>query len=209
MKHFLSTIYIFLMLFGNRAEAQIKIVVSEYPTFLIPDGELYMASSINNWSPGDPNYTLKKDIDGTYFIILPDSIPYFEYKFTQGNWMLVEGGKDGRSRQNRIYDVANEANPKLVKVKIESWESKPSYVMVVEKIPENTPKDAHIYITGNFNNWNSGEEKYRLKRQADGTYRTIIYSDLSRLEYKFTRGSWESVEGRESGKARPNRIFNR
>ncbi len=209
MKQFLSITAILLMLLGNRTEAQIKIVVSEYPTFLVPDGELYMASSINNWSPGDPNFALKKDIDGSYFIILPDSIPYFEYKFTQGNWMLVEGGKDGRSRQNRIYDASAEANPKLVNVKIESWESKPSYVMVVEKIPENTPKDAHIYITGNFNNWNPGEEKYRLKRQADGTYRTIIYSDLARLEYKFTRGSWESVEGRESGKARPNRVFNR
>ncbi len=209
MKHFLSIIYILLILLGNRTEAQIKIVVSEYPTFLLPESKLYMASSINNWSPDDPNYALEKGIDNTYFIILPDSIPYFEYKFTQGDWMLVEGGKNGRSRQNRIYDASTEANPKSITVKIESWESKPSYVMVVEKVPENTPKDAYIYITGNFNNWNPGEEKYRLKRQADGTFRTIIYSDLTRLEYKFTRGSWESAEGRESGKARPNRVFNR
>lgn len=209
MKHIFSFLTIFLLLLGNRVEAQIKIVVDEYPTFLIPDGELYIASSFNNWSPGDPNYMLKKDIDGSYFIILPDSIPYFEYKFTQGNWMLVEGGKDGRSRQNRIYDAANEANPRLVKIRIESWESKPSYVIVVEKIPENTPKDASIYVSGNFNNWNASDEKYRLKRQGDGTFRTIIYSDLARLEYKFTRGSWEAVEGRETGKARPNRVFNR
>lgn len=111
MKHFLSIISILLILLGNRTEAQIKIVVSEYPTFLLPESKLYMASSINNWSPDDPNYALEKGIDNTYFIILPDSIPYFEYKFTQGDWMLVEGGKNGRSRQNRIYDASTEANP--------------------------------------------------------------------------------------------------
>ncbi|NJN80813.1 MAG: hypothetical protein HC797_10290 [Anaerolineales bacterium] len=30
---------------------------------------------------------------------------------------------------------------------------------------------------------------------------------MPKLEYKFTRGSWESVEGRSSGKARPNRVM--
>jgi AraC-like DNA-binding protein len=198
-----------VLIFGYTSNAQIKILVDKHPDFLIEKGELYMASSFNNWSPGNPNYLLKKGNDGTYSITLPDTLTYFEYKFTQGNWMLVEGGKDGRSRQNRIYDASQEANPKLIKVSIESWELKPSYVIIVKKVPKNTPNDASIYITGNFNNWNNGDERYQLKKQLDGTFRTIIYSDLPRLEYKFTRGTWESVEGRESGKARTNRVFNR
>lgn len=32
---------------------------------------------------------------------------------------------------------------------------------------------------------------------------------MPKLEFKFTRGTWESVEARESGKARPNRIIYR
>lgn len=80
------------------------------------------------------------------------------------------------------------------------------YRFVVTEVPANTPHDATLYVAGTFNKWNPGDVRYKLRRQQDGTYRVMVYSDAPILNYKFTRGDWETVEGRESGKARPNRV---
>lgn len=84
-----------------------------------------------------------------------------------------------------------------------------AYRFVVTELPANTPHDASLYITGTFNKWNPADPRYQLRRQADGTYRITIFSNAPRLTYKFTRGTWRSVEGNESGKIRPNRTITR
>ncbi|MBO0936909.1 helix-turn-helix domain-containing protein [Fibrella sp. HMF5335] len=85
----------------------------------------------------------------------------------------------------------------------------PTYRFVVTDYPPNTPHDAQLFITGTFNKWNPGNPAYQLKHQSDGTYTVSIQSNLDKLEYKFTRGDWSSVEGRDSGKARVNRVVYR
>ncbi|MBO0934124.1 helix-turn-helix domain-containing protein [Fibrella sp. HMF5036] len=85
----------------------------------------------------------------------------------------------------------------------------PTYRFVVADFPPNTPHDAQLFVTGNFNKWNPGNPAYQLKHQPDGTYTIAIQTKLDKLEYKFTRGDWSSVEGRESGKARVNRVLYR
>lgn len=187
--------------------AQIRIEVVKHPDFLKEEKRLFMATDFNNWDPGSADFELKKDEKGTYSIVLPDTFPYFEYKFTQGSWLSAEGGPNGYARPNRIYERDSSKSPKTIRVAIETWESVPQYEFIVTSTPQNTPHDAQIYISGNFNNWNSSDPTYRLKKQLDGSYRILVYSQLPKLEYKFTRGSWESVEGRTSGKARPNRVF--
>ena len=187
--------------------AQIRIEVLKHPDFLNGTGRLFLATDFNNWDPSSAEFELKKDEKGVYSITLPDTFPYFEYKFTQGSWLSAEGGPNGYSRPNRIFEQDSSKNSKLIRVAIETWETIPHYEFIVSGIPTNTPHDAQIYIAGNFNNWNSEDPIYRLKKQLDGTYRTLVYSELPRLEYKFTRGTWESVEGRASGKSRPNRVF--
>ncbi|WP_375445366.1 helix-turn-helix domain-containing protein [uncultured Fibrella sp.] len=84
-----------------------------------------------------------------------------------------------------------------------------TYHFVVTELPENTPHDAQLFLSGNFVKWNSAHPAYQFKHMLDGSYQLTIQSDLPRLEYKVTRGSWESVEGRESGNARPNRVLYR
>lgn len=184
--------------------AQIRIEVVKHPDFLKEEKRLFLAADFNNWDPSDPKYELKKDANGVFSITIPDTFRYFEYKFTQGSWMSSEGGPDGKARPNRIFE---QESPKNIRVVIETWEAMPNYEFVVTSLPQNTPHDAQIYISGNFNNWNSEDPAYCMKKLVDGTYHIVVYSLLPKLEYKFTRGSWESVEGRESGKARPNRIF--
>lgn len=91
-----------------------------------------------------------------------------------------------------------------------AWAAGPTaYRFVVTELPVNTPHDASLYITGTFNKWNPADGRYQLQRQADGTHRITVYANAPQLEYKFTRGSWQSVEGNESGKIRSNRTVTR
>ncbi len=189
--------------------AQIRIEVEAYPPFLTPNRQLFIAGTFNDWNPGSVDYELKRTLDGTYFIDLPDSLRRFEYKFTQGNWMLVEGDSMGSLRTNHVFDAAKMPETRHVKVQILSWERKPTYNFVVKKLPENTPHDATLYIAGNFNNWNPKSTQHRFYKQSDGTFRATVVSELDTLEFKFTRGNWASVEGWVNGKVRPNRKFYR
>ncbi|XWW45763.1 helix-turn-helix transcriptional regulator [Fibrella sp. USSR17] len=82
-----------------------------------------------------------------------------------------------------------------------------TYHFVITELPENTPHDAQLFLSGNFTKWNSAHPDYQFQHMPDGSYQLTIRSALPRLEYKVTRGNWESVEGRESGKARTNRVL--
>ncbi len=187
--------------------AQVRIEVVKHPPLLAPDAPLYLASSINDWNPGDPAYTFSKDSTGTYSITIPNTPARFAYKITQGNWTLVEGAADGNSLPDRVYDRQQTAGSNRVQITIVGWEKRIQYAFIIRKIPDNTPVDASLYITGNFNNWNPADPFYKLTQSADGTRRVMIYTELPRIEYKFTRGNWKSVEGRKTGKVRPNRVI--
>jgi len=76
------------------------------------------------------------------------------------------------------------------------------------KVPANTPMSDPIYIAGNFNNWKEKDDNYKLTNQNDGTYTITINPAPGQLEFKFTRGSWDSVEGNDNGGFRPNREYN-
>ena len=76
------------------------------------------------------------------------------------------------------------------------------------KVPANTPMSDPIYIAGNFNNWNEKDDNYKLTNQNDGTYTITFNPAPGQLEFKFTRGSWDSVEGNDNGGFRPNREYN-
>lgn len=190
------------------AWAQVRVEVAEYPTLSSSGPGLFIAGDFNDWNPGDPRFMLRRQPDGRFAITLPDSLRQFEYKYTQGSWQLTEGAADGRSIGNRVFRRQSSATV-LIRDTIAGWEQRPAYRFVVTDVPANTPQDATLYIAGTFNKWNAGDARYKLRRQQDGTYRVTVYSDAPVLTYKFTRGSWDAVEGRESGKARPNRIVTR
>ncbi|WP_175060315.1 alpha/beta hydrolase-fold protein [Thermococcus sp. 2319x1] len=85
--------------------------------------------------------------------------------------------------------------------------SKISVTFVVE-VPEYTPEGDSIYIAGDFNGWNPGDEDYKLKKRADGKWEiTLSFQWGRKIEFKFTRGSWETVEKGKNGEEIPNRIL--
>ena len=65
----------------------------------------------------------------------------------------------------------------------------------VQALPEGTSLDDGVYISGSFNGWNAKDEACRLARDDHGAYSVTIPARVGAvLEYKFTRGSWDSVE---------------
>lgn len=74
--------------------------------------------------------------------------------------------------------------------------------------PSGTPAGATVYVAGTFNRWNPGDPAYALERRGDGRY-VITLPDSVRgpIEFKFTLGSWETVELKRSGAEVPNRGY--
>lgn len=67
-------------------------------------------------------------------------------------------------------------------------------VVTVNSIPENTPVNQSLYIVGNFNNWDPGDERYQLTLNPDSTFSISLPPGFGTVEYKFTRGDWTTVE---------------
>lgn len=71
-----------------------------------------------------------------------------------------------------------------------------------------TKQNDDIYVSGNFNNWNPGDDKYKLKPFAGGR-KSIVIKDLPAGTYafKFTRGNFEKVECTADGRNIPDRVI--
>ncbi|NCC72902.1 MAG: hypothetical protein EOM06_05850 [Sphingobacteriia bacterium] len=78
--------------------------------------------------------------------------------------------------------------------------------IIITSIPDNTPLQDHIYIAGNFNGWAPGNPDFILINNTN-ELPEITLTGSGTIEFKFTRGSWETVEGNENGGFLPNRQF--
>jgi predicted alpha/beta superfamily hydrolase len=75
-------------------------------------------------------------------------------------------------------------------------------------LPANTPDQASIYAAGNFNNWNPSDPNRRLNALGNDVYVLTFTPAPGMVEFKFTRGSWESVESGLLGNDQPShKIF--
>ena len=77
------------------------------------------------------------------------------------------------------------------------------------RVPENTPARSAVYVCGGhpmLGNWDP--RGLRLTREGSSLYRGELHVPPGTLlEYKFTRGSWETVETLQDGILRPNRTL--
>lgn len=73
----------------------------------------------------------------------------------------------------------------------------------VTEIPKDTPKNATIYVAGNFNGWNPNSTP--LISDGKGNQTVTIPEGNGVIEYKFTRGNWNTAEGNASGNPISNR----
>ncbi|MEL7251902.1 MAG: hypothetical protein AAFO03_26030, partial [Bacteroidota bacterium] len=78
-------------------------------------------------------------------------------------------------------------------------------ILQVTSIPSNTPNDSDLYMAGDFNNWSPDNGDYILDETGSDTYEISLDIPAGSYEFKFTRGSWPTVEGTAGGTFRPNR----
>lgn len=73
-----------------------------------------------------------------------------------------------------------------------------------------TPSGDHapVYLAGNFNNWQTKDPRFQLQKEGDGRY-IYRFPENAKLpevlEYKYTRGSWETEEVDAYGNSVNNR----
>ena len=77
----------------------------------------------------------------------------------------------------------------------------------ITSIPTNTPSPSTIFLAGSVNGWNPSDSNSIMQPDGFGAYQLVIPEGNGTVEYKFTRGSWATVEGNASGGYLPNRTF--
>jgi len=78
--------------------------------------------------------------------------------------------------------------------------------IIVNSLPSGTPETDNIYVAGNFNTWNPADSAYLLQRDKNGNlFVELPTQPLSEWEFKFTRGSWQTVECEADGSETQNR----
>jgi metallo-beta-lactamase class B len=74
--------------------------------------------------------------------------------------------------------------------------------------PVSTPSGATIHVAGSFNLWNPNAPGFALARDSGGTYAITLPDDVrGAIEFKFTLGSWETVETTALGADVANRTL--
>jgi predicted alpha/beta superfamily hydrolase len=80
---------------------------------------------------------------------------------------------------------------------------------VVENLPADTPSVDNLYIAGDFNGWNPGAAANMMHKNEQDKWTITLPQrpEGAVMLYKFTRGSWETVEKGSAGEEIPNRLF--
>ncbi len=74
-------------------------------------------------------------------------------------------------------------------------------------LPTTTPANATIYLAGSINSWNEANPAYIMQPDGLGNLQLVIPQGTGTVSYKFTRGSWATVEGNATGGFLPDRTF--
>lgn len=187
---------------------QVVVVVDEVPQNTPPGEAIYFAGNLNRWDPGDERYQLELKADSTYQIVLPSGFGKIEYKFTRGDWRSVETDRCGVDITNRFYMIKQDDT---LHHTVESWHDQfplncEGLILILDRIPENTPPDADIYFVSSLRDWWLYDKNYLMRRNAEGLYELKIPKRVGEyIEFKFNRGPWSTVEVDSQGNDIKNR----
>ena len=79
----------------------------------------------------------------------------------------------------------------------------------IQQLPSYTPPQDSIYIAGNFTGWQPGSPAFVLQKNLSGKWAITLPTQPSGtvIKYKFTRGSWETVEKGAGGEEISDRVY--
>lgn len=122
MKHLLklkSIVYFICLLSWTSLFAQLTINVTSVPENTPVNDNIHLAGNLNGWDPGNSDYILTNNGDGTYQITITPEIGTLEYKFTRGSWTAVEGDAQAQEIGNRTFSYSG--GQQTENVTILSW----------------------------------------------------------------------------------------
>jgi len=80
---------------------------------------------------------------------------------------------------------------------------------IIDSLPAYTPPEDLIYLVGDFNSWDPGDPEYVLSKNDDQKwyFTSNPAPEGTQIHFKFTRGSWETVEKGINGEEISDRQF--
>ena len=90
-----------------------------------------------------------------------------------------------------------------------SFTSMAQVTFITGSIPANTPSDESLYIAGDFTGWQSGDPDFMMHKNVQGKWEITLEPQAAgtTIKFKFTRGSWETVEKGANGEEISDRSF--
>ncbi|MEW9698892.1 basic secretory protein-like protein [Paenibacillus sp. SI8] len=84
----------------------------------------------------------------------------------------------------------------------------PDSITFIVAAPANTPVTSAVYLVSSLNSWNPADANSVLTKNTNGTYSIKLnVSSGTSIQYKFTKGSWSSVEVNSNGTDIANRTL--
>lgn len=186
---------------------RVTIILDKIPKETPEDEGIYLTGTFNGWYPKDPKYRFRKNENGQYQYVLPRKEDKVEFKITRGDWSKEEVDQLGYKMNNRSYEFGTADTLYLT---IHGWLDQtsikqPTYTILITDLPATTPNDASLYLAGSINGWSAGRRKYRFSQNEKRQYYLTIADAPRNIDYKITRGDWDSQEVDENGNIIPNR----
>lgn len=79
--------------------------------------------------------------------------------------------------------------------------------ILINSLPENTQKEAKLYLASSLNQWNPKDDNFQFSRTTDGLHE-INVDTKENFEFKITQGSWDFSEANSSGQSIENHKAN-
>lgn len=191
---------------GER-DREVTIILQKIPAQTPTDEKIYLAGNFNNWNPGREKFRFQKNKDGLFELNIPRENHSFEFKVTRGTRNTFEVDQFGSDIPNRSY-LYKDFDTLFIEVM--NWKDRPLFkqdkvTIVLDKLPENTPSSSRLYITGTFNDWNPADKEMIFKKLSNGKPFISLPLNEKYIEYKITRGGWNTCEVDENGREISNR----
>ena len=79
-------------------------------------------------------------------------------------------------------------------------------IKFIVKVPESNEEDRTVYLAGSFNGWNAKDSFYIMTKDSENLYSLVVpLFDGKHYQYKYTRGSWNTVELSQNDSSIANR----
>lgn len=198
---------------------RVTVVLKGLPQNTPKTDSIFLTGPFNNWLNKRSDFRFRRDSLGRYVYTFNKrgKEKEIEFKINRGSWEKVEVDKYGIEMPMRklVFGVDD-----TLYYQVENWsdlirgEIAHSKVIIIDKLPPYTPKEAELYFAGSINDWNPYDKKLRFNKSSNGKYWYLILppsppnsKTWGKVDFKITRGGWETEEVDDNFKIIDDRSF--